>query len=113
MSPEFKLYLIKEFQRLKDEESNARRLEWNFQRTLSKVNYRIHTDAIKDSLIPAVLSKDQIAGDAVICSVITTWLSRDKIFRLSCIRLEKNPNRVNFLSPCLRTPFYKFPAYPR
>jgi len=59
--PEFKLYLIKEFQRLKDEESNARRLEWNFQRTLSKVNYRIHTDAIKESLIPAVLSKEQIA----------------------------------------------------
>jgi len=61
LSPEFKLYLIKEFQRLKDEESNARRLEWNFQRTLSKVNYRIHTDAIKESLIPAVLSKEQIA----------------------------------------------------
>jgi len=61
LSPEFKLYLIKEFQRLKDEESNAKRLEWSFQRTLSKVNYRIHTDAIKDSLIPAVLSKDQIA----------------------------------------------------
>jgi hypothetical protein len=61
LSPEFKLYLIKEFQRLKDEESNANRLQWNFQRTLSKVNYRIHTDAIKDSLIPAVLSKDQVA----------------------------------------------------
>src|SRR5215470_14548059 len=43
LSPEFKLYLIKEFQRLKDEESNAKRLEWSFQRTLSKVNYRIHT----------------------------------------------------------------------
>jgi hypothetical protein len=53
LSPEFKLYLIKEFQRLKDEEGNAKRLEWSFQRTLSKVNYRIHTDAIKDSLIPA------------------------------------------------------------
>ncbi|MES1224708.1 MAG: KilA-N domain-containing protein, partial [Bacteroidota bacterium] len=61
VSPEFKLYLIKEFQRLKDEESNSKRLEWNLQRTLSKVNYRIHTDAIRDSLIPAVLSKDQIA----------------------------------------------------
>src|SRR6202012_317080 len=58
LSPEFKLYLIKEFQRLKDEESNAKRLEWNFQRTLSKVNYRIHTDAIKDNLIPVALSKE-------------------------------------------------------
>ena len=61
LSPEFKLYLIKEFQRLKDEESSTKRLEWNFQRTLAKVNYRIHTDAIKDNLIPEVLSKDQIA----------------------------------------------------
>lgn len=59
LSPEFKLYLIKEFQRLKDEETRATSLEWNFQRTLSKVNYRIHTDAIKEHLIPALLSKAQ------------------------------------------------------
>ena len=52
LSPEFKLYLIKEFQRLKDEESRTHSLEWNFQRTLSKVNYKIHTDAIKERLIP-------------------------------------------------------------
>jgi len=52
LSPEFKLYLIKEFQRLKDEESRATSVEWNFQRTLSKVNYKIHTDAIKERLIP-------------------------------------------------------------
>ena len=57
LSPEFKLYLIKEFQRLKDEESSTKKLEWNFQRTLSKVNYRIHTDAIKDTLIPLQLQK--------------------------------------------------------
>lgn len=61
LSPEFKLYLIKEFQRLKDEEGNIKKLEWSFQRTLSKVNYRIHTDAIKERLIPSVVSKDQIA----------------------------------------------------
>ena len=59
LSPEFKLYLIKEFQRLKDEENRATSLQWNFQRTLSKVNYRIHTDAIKEHLIPALLSKAQ------------------------------------------------------
>jgi hypothetical protein len=52
LSPEFKLYLIKEFQRLKDEESRTHSLEWNFQRTLSKVNYKIHTDAIKERLVP-------------------------------------------------------------
>ena len=51
LSPEFNLYLIKEFQRLKDEESRTTSLEWNFQRTLSKVNYKIHTDAIKERLV--------------------------------------------------------------
>lgn len=61
LSPEFKLYLIKEFQRLKDEESNTKRLEWNLQRTLSKVNYRIHTDAIKDTLMPSTVTKEQVA----------------------------------------------------
>lgn len=59
LSPEFKLYLIKEFQRLKDEEARATSLEWNFQRTLAKVNYRIHTDAIKERLIPPQLTKAQ------------------------------------------------------
>lgn len=59
LSPEFKLYLIKEFQRLKDEESRATSVEWNFQRTLAKVNYRIHTDAIKAHLIPPSLSATQ------------------------------------------------------
>jgi KilA-N domain len=59
LSPEFKLYLIKEFQRLKQDEAQAISLEWNFQRTLSKVNYKIHTDAIKDQLIPALLSTAQ------------------------------------------------------
>jgi hypothetical protein len=60
LSPEFKLYLIKEFQRLKDEEARSTSLEWNFQRTLAKVNYRIHTDAIKERLIPSQLNKMQI-----------------------------------------------------
>lgn len=61
LSPEFKLYLIKEFQRLKDEESRAASLEWNFQRTLAKVNYKIHTDAIKERLIPPRLTPTQIS----------------------------------------------------
>ncbi|MRG48543.1 KilA-N domain-containing protein [Chitinophaga sp. SYP-B3965] len=52
ISPAFKLYLIKEFQRLKEIESNTHRLEWNFRRSLSATNYRIHTDAIKEKLIP-------------------------------------------------------------
>ncbi len=62
LSPEFKLYLIKEFQRLKDEESRAGSLEWSFQRTLAKVNYKIHTDAIKERLIPPRLTKVQTSA---------------------------------------------------
>ncbi|MDT3778290.1 KilA-N domain-containing protein [Nitrospira sp. MA-1] len=59
ISPEFKIYLIKEFQRLKEEESNRLKLEWNLQRTLSKINYRIHTDAIKETLLPAIVTSKQ------------------------------------------------------
>jgi len=62
ISPEFKVYLVREFQRLKDAESDRLRLGWNLQRTLAKVNYRIHTDAIKESLLPAKVSKAQAAA---------------------------------------------------
>lgn len=60
LSPEFKLYLIKEFQRLKEEENDRLKQEWNLHRTLAKINYHIHTDAIKEKLIPKELSKIQI-----------------------------------------------------
>ena len=60
-SPEFKIYLIKEFQRLKDDENERLQLGWNLQRTLAKVNYRIHTDAIKETLLPAVVTGTQAA----------------------------------------------------
>ncbi|MEO8962819.1 MAG: KilA-N domain-containing protein [Ginsengibacter sp.] len=59
-SPVFKLYLIKEFQRLKEEENDRLKVEWNIQRTLAKVNYHIHTDAIKENLVPKELSKQEI-----------------------------------------------------
>jgi len=59
LSAEFKLYLIKEFQRLKDEENKTHHLEWNLQRTLAKINYRIHTDAIKETLIPPQITRQQ------------------------------------------------------
>jgi len=58
ISVEFKLYLITEFQRLKEEE--YRQLGWDIRRNLTKINYRIHTDAIKENLIPPELSKAQI-----------------------------------------------------
>ena len=60
ISAEFKIYLIKEFQRLKESENDQAKLEWNLQRTLAKVNYRIHTDAIKEKLLPKALSKSQV-----------------------------------------------------
>ena len=59
ISAEFKIYLIKEFQRLKEDENSRLKLEWNLQRTLAKVNYHIHTDAIKEKLIPPTISKHQ------------------------------------------------------
>jgi hypothetical protein len=59
ISAEFKIYLIREFQRLKDEESRTTSLEWSFQRTLAKVNYKIHTDAIKARLIPPLITPAQ------------------------------------------------------
>ncbi len=60
LSPEFQIYLVKEFQRLKEDENNRLKLEWSYQRHLAKVNYHIHTDAIKENLIPASLTKEQI-----------------------------------------------------
>src|SRR5690606_13489311 len=59
ISIEFKLYVIKEFQRLKDDENSRLKLEWNLQRTISKINYQIHTDAIKENLIPKEITKQQ------------------------------------------------------
>lgn len=59
ISPKFQLLLVKEYQRLKADESDRLKLEWNLQRTLAKVNYHIHTDAIKENLIPKELSKKE------------------------------------------------------
>jgi hypothetical protein len=60
ISAEFKFYLIVEFQRLKEEENKLKNLQWNLQRTLAKINYKIHTDAIKENIIPPELTKSQI-----------------------------------------------------
>jgi hypothetical protein len=59
LSPEFQIYLVNEFQRLKEDENNRLKLEWNLQRTLAKVNYQIHTDAIRENLIPNEITKQQ------------------------------------------------------
>ncbi len=59
LSAEFKFYLIKEFQRLKDDESSRNQLEWDMQRTISKINYQIHTDPIKENLIAKEITRQQ------------------------------------------------------
>jgi hypothetical protein len=59
VSAEFKLYLLVEFKRLKSEESDRLKLTWDLHRTLSKINYRIHTDAIKEHIIPSSITKEQ------------------------------------------------------
>ena len=61
ISPEFKLYIIKDYKRLKSEENSRLSLNWNLNRELSKLNYRIHTDAIKANLIPPELTSAQIS----------------------------------------------------
>lgn len=60
VSAEFKLYIIKDYQRLKYDENSRLSLDWNLHRELSKINYRIHTDAIKENLIPPELTSSQI-----------------------------------------------------
>ena len=61
ISVEFKLYLIKEFQRLKQDEIDNQKLGWDIKRTLVKMNYHIHTDAIKNNLIPPNIAKNKIS----------------------------------------------------
>ena len=61
LSAELKYYMVRELQRLKDDENERLQLNWTLQRTLSKINYRIHTDAIKENLIPAEVTKEQAA----------------------------------------------------
>lgn len=61
ISPEFKLYIIKDYQRLKSDENSRLSLNWNLNREIAKLNYRIHTDAVKDYLIPTELTPEQIS----------------------------------------------------
>ncbi len=88
LNPEFKLYLITEFQRLKKDESYQQKIEWNVRRIITKGNYKIHTDAIKEKIILPLLTKEQInytyASEADILNValfgITAkeWKSKNK-----------------------------------
>lgn len=59
ISPEFQLYIMKDYRRLKQDENSRLSLNWNLNRELSKINYKIHTDAIKENLIPPELTQAQ------------------------------------------------------
>ena len=61
ISPEFQLYIMKDYRRLKADENSRLSLNWNLNREISKLNYRIHTDAIKENLIPPELTSAQIS----------------------------------------------------
>ena len=61
LSPEFQLYILKDYRRLKADENSKLSLGWNLNREISKLNYRVHTDAIKEHLIPPVLTPQQIS----------------------------------------------------
>lgn len=61
ISAEFKAYLIKDYQRLKKDENSRLSLNWNLNREISKLNYRVHTDAIKEKIIPPLLTPEQIS----------------------------------------------------
>ena len=82
VSVEFKLYLIKEFQRLKEQE--LKQLGWDIRRNLTKINYKIHTDAIKENLIPKELNSSQInfvyASEADILNVALFGMTAKLIF---------------------------------
>lgn len=97
ISSEFKLYLITEFKRLKQDENNNLKLEWNLQRTISKINYKIHTDAIKESLIPLEITKQQIkivyASEADLLNVALFGMTA-KEWR------EMNPDKVGNIRDC-------------
>ena len=62
ISPEFQLYIMKDYRRLKTDENSRLSLSWNLNREISKLNYRIHTDAIKKNLIPPELTQWQISN---------------------------------------------------
>jgi len=98
LSPEFKLYLIKEFERLKHNEAYQNKIEWSATRLLSKVNYVVHTDAIKDYLIPT-LTEEQIkfvyAEEADVLNVALFGMTANE-WRKANPKLAKNGNIRDF-----------------
>lgn len=74
IDPAFKLYLIKEFERLKCNEAYQEKIEWSVRRSLSKTNYRIHTDSIKENIVPTLTDKQKLIVYATEADVINVAL---------------------------------------
>ncbi len=85
--------LVREYQRLKEEESNRNQIEWNIHRILSKVNYRIHTEAIKENLIPKLINSQQVnfiyANEADLLNVALFGMTA-KEWRLKNLKIKGN-----------------------
>ena len=84
ISAEFKLYIIKDYKRLKTDESSRLSLGWNLNREISKLNYRIHTDAIKENLLPLIFLKEYISAKELLCLsfIIFAFILENYIDRL-------------------------------
>ena len=104
ISPEFKLYIIKEHQRLKTDESHRLTLEWNAKRELAKVNYRIHTDAIKEHLLPKTLTPQQVNS---------TYASEADMLNVALFGMTAKQWRTQYCGPCRKYPGFSqhLPAY--
>lgn len=121
INPVFKLYLIKEFQRLKEEEQ--KQLGWDIKRNLTKINYRIHTDAIKENLVPKLLNSSQIhyvyASEADILNVALFGITAKQwsksnpnlkgnirdyadVYQLVCLANLESLN-AHFINECIST----------
>ncbi len=107
ISPKFQLLLVKEYQRLKEDESNRLNLEWNFQRTLSKVNYKIHTDAIKERLIPKELNKKQVSIIYANEAEYSTWHYSEKRQSNGAIKTQKKKVTLEILQTFNNWLFYQ------
>ena len=95
ISPEFQLYIMKDYRRLKTDENSRLSLNWNLNREISKLNYKVHTDAIKGNLIPPKLSPAQVTY---------TYASETSRKRI-CARLQRDIAQID-VDVCCGCPFY-------
>ncbi len=97
ISPEFKLYIIKDYQRLKKDEAERQAIGWDVKRELSKINYRIHTDAVNEFLISPTLSPQEMANDQIynfISDYIDGVITREQFWIMA--KFKYPTHQINF-----------------